>query len=68
MPSKEINSYLARFVQEAKRKDGKNYPASSVNNIVAAIQRYLRENGRPEINFYDKNDPTFDLLRKSIDA
>ena len=68
MPSKDINSYLARFVQEAKRRDGKNYPAGSVNNIVAAIQRHLRENGRPEINFYDKNDPTFDLLRKSVDA
>ena len=68
MPSNDINSYLARFVQEAKRRDGKNYPAGSVNNIVAAIQRYLRENGRPEINFYDKNDLTFDLLRKSVDA
>ena len=68
MPESVINDLLARFVQEVKRRDGKDYPASSLNNIVAAIQRYLRENGRPEVNFYDKNNPAYDLLRKSLDA
>ena len=68
MPDSDINKLMARFVQEVKRKDGKDYPPSSLNNIVAAIQRHLRENGRPEVNFYDKHSAAFDLLRKSLDA
>ena len=68
MEETDINSHMARFVQEVRRKDGKDYPASSLNNLVAAIQRYLRENGRPEVNFYDQRNPAFDLLRKSLDA
>ncbi len=68
MPVTDINNHMARFVQEVRRKDGKEYPASSLNNIVAAVQRHLRENKRPEINFYDQRNPIFDLLRKSLDA
>ncbi len=44
MPVTDINNHMARFVQEVRRKDGKEYPASSLNNIVAAVQRHLREN------------------------
>jgi len=29
---------------------------------VTAIQRHLRENGRPEVNFVNKFNPTYDLL------
>ena len=54
MEKSMMNDALARFVQEARRKDGKEYPASSLHNIVAAIQRYLRENGRPEVSFFDE--------------
>jgi hypothetical protein len=32
------------------------------------IQRYLRENNRPEINFMQKNSPVFPLFQKGIDA
>ena len=68
MPDNDINKLMARFVQEVKRKDGKDYPPSSLNNMVAAIQRHPRENGRPEVNFYDKHCAAFDLLRKSLNA
>ena len=68
MAETDINSHMARFVQEVRRKDGKDYPASLLNNLVAAIERYLRENGRPEVNFYDQRNLAFDLLRKSLDA
>jgi hypothetical protein len=68
MEASMMNELLARFVQEARRKDGKEYPASSLHNIVSAVQRHLRENGRPEISFFDEKSPTFDLLRKSLDA
>ena len=63
-----MNDALARFVQEARRKDGKEYPASSLHDIVAAIQRCMRENGCPEVSFFDEKSPSFDFLRKSLDA
>ena len=44
MEASQICSLMAKFVQEARRKDGQEYPASSLLNIVSAIQRYLREN------------------------
>ena len=43
MEEKKINILLAQFVQEATRKDGNEYPPGSLTNIVAAVQRYLRE-------------------------
>ena len=55
-------------MQEATRKAGKPYPPSSLYNIVCAIQRFLREKGRPEISFFDKKTSEFDFLRKSPDA
>ena len=63
-----MNTTLAKFVQETRRRDSKEYPATSLHNIVAAIQRHLRENGRPEISFFNENCPDFDMLRKSLDA
>ena len=36
--------------------------------LVAAVQRYLNENGRPEVRFFDERNPTFSLLRQSLDA
>ena len=59
MPDNDINTLMAQFVHEVKQRDGKEYPA---------IQRHLRESGRPEVNFYDKNNAAFDLLCKSLDA
>ena len=41
---------------------------SSLYNIVAAIQRFLREKSHPDIWFFDVKAPEFDLLRKSLDA
>ena len=63
-----MTNYLAKFIQEARRKDGQEYPAATLHNIMSAIQRHLREIGRPEISFFDEKSPTFDLLRKSLDA
>lgn len=68
MGENRINELMAHFVQEVRRKDGNEYPPGSLTSIVAAVQRYLRENGRPEVSFLDDKNPTYDLLRKSLDA
>lgn len=54
MPDKDIDNNMAHFVQEARRKDCKEYPASSLHNIVTGIQRFLREDGRPGVSFLTK--------------
>ena len=51
MDERKVNELMARFVQEVRRKDGKEYPPSSLNCFVSAVQRYLRENGRPAVCF-----------------
>ena len=68
MDETKVNELMARFVQEIRRKDGKEYPPSSLNCVVSAVQRYLRENGRPAVCFYDERNSTYDMLRKSLDA
>lgn len=65
---RQINELMAQFVQEVRRKDGKEYPPGSITSIVSAVQRFLRENGRPAVSFYDEKNDIYDLLRKSMDA
>ena len=53
MTATELNNYVARFVHEAVKQDGCTpYPPNSLYQIVVAIQRFLRENGRPEVCFF----------------
>lgn len=39
----ELNFWLSRFVVECRRDDGKPYPPNSLYNIMAGIQRFLRQ-------------------------
>jgi hypothetical protein len=68
MPVEVLNELMARFIQEVRKKDGSNYIPSTLMQLVAAVQRYLNENGRPEVRFFDERSPTFSLLRQSLDA
>ena len=68
MTATEINKYMAHFVQEARRQDGGEYPAGSLTNIVSSIQRFLRENGHPDVSFYDEKSVEYDQMRKSLGA
>ena len=53
MPVKVLNELMARFIQEVCKKDGSNYIPSTLMQLVAAVQLYLNENGRPEVRFFD---------------
>ena len=68
MDEKKLNEVMGRFVHEVRRKDGNEYPPSSLICIVSAVQRYLQENGRPAVCFYDDKNSTYDMLRKILDA
>lgn len=66
MTDTQLNSYISHFVHEAVKKDGLPYPPNSLYQLVVSIQRYLKENGRHEVLFFDQ--PVYDTLRKSLDA
>ena len=69
MTDKELNDHIACFVHEAVKKDGCTpYPPNSLYQIVASIQRHLEESGHPGVAFFNEESPTFDILRKSLDA
>ena len=44
------------------------YPPNTLVALANGIQRYPRENNRPEINFMQKNSPVFRLFQKGTDA
>ena len=37
-----LNFWLSRFVVEARREDGKPYPASTIQNIMTGLYRYSK--------------------------
>ena len=68
MSNNDIEEQLCRFVMEARRQDGDPYPPQTVYALITGLQRYLRAEGRRDISFLTKSDPTFSRLRLSLDA
>ena len=65
----KLNYWMARFITEVRRKDGTDYPPNTLTQITAGLQLHLREEcDRPGINLLKKDDTTFDLFLKSLDA
>ena len=61
-----LNFWLSRFVVEARREDGKPYPASTIQNIMAGLYRYSKNkapSGTIVHNFMNTCDSIFrDLM------
>jgi len=56
------------FVTEARRQDGGCYPPNSLFNVVAGVQRYLRNLPQfADVAFISKSSP-FSRLRKALDV
>jgi hypothetical protein len=60
MNSFELNYWLYWFIHEARSKDGKPYPPTTMQQLIAGIQRYIRDYyvkaGRIDIpNFWNVN-------------
>jgi hypothetical protein len=60
--------WLAKFVVEVRKKatKGECYPPNTLYQLCCALLRYLRNNGRPALNFFE--DPNFKHFQDSIDA
>ena len=68
MSLEELDEHLSQFVFETRRQDGNPYPPKTLYQLVCGLQRFLRENGRPEVAMFDEKNPTFDKSRKVLDA
>lgn len=52
--SEEMNYWLQRFIVEARRQDGKDYPPKSLYLISCGLLRFLRDKGVYDKNFLDE--------------
>ena len=59
---------LQRFVSEARRADGTNYPPKTIYQILCGLLRYSRENHSDPINFLDRKDTRFKKLHATCDV
>ena len=62
----QLNYWLTRFILEVRKRDGSQYPPNTIHHITAGIMRYLRWNGKPNIDLF--KDPEFREFRDSLDA
>lgn len=68
MDSTTMNYWLQRFIVEARRKDGNEYPPKSLYLIACGLLRYLRNKEVYDKNLLDESDTNFVPFRKVLDA
>ena len=62
-----MNSWLSRFVLEARKRNGEAYPGKSLYLICCGVLRHLRDYDS-QINFLDEKDFAFSSFRKVLDS
>nr|XP_019920759.2 uncharacterized protein KIAA1958 [Crassostrea gigas] len=68
MTTEQMSFWLGRFVMEARKRDGTEYPPRSIYLILCGLLRYLKDNGVYDKNFLDENNGEFTDFRKLVDA
>ena len=68
LSAEDLNNHLSNFIVEVNRQDGSPYPADTIYQLVAGIQRHLKENGRPELVILDPKNLDFVQTRQVLDA
>ena len=63
-----ISECLQRFVSEARRADGTNYPPKTIYQMLCGLLRYSRENQSDPANFLDRKDSRFKKLHATCDV
>ena len=66
MDTSTLQHWLTYFILEVRKQNGSEYPPNTLHHLVCGIMRYLRQNGRPEIDFF--KDASFADFRASLDA
>ena len=66
---KEVDYWLARFILEARRGDGKPYPANNLYNIATGLLKHFKDDlKRFHLNILAKNDANFSSFRNAFDS
>ena len=68
LEAEDLNNHLCNFIMEANKQDGSNYPPNTLYQIIAGIQRHLKENSRPEMTILDPKNLKFIKARQVLDA
>ncbi|XP_033754046.1 uncharacterized protein LOC117337262 [Pecten maximus] len=68
MTGENLNFYLGRFIVEARKRDGTEFPSKSLYLITCGLLRYLRDNDVNDKNILDANDHRFAEFRKILDS
>lgn len=63
-----LNYWLPRFVNEARKADGSPYPPRTINQILAALQRYMLGENHLLPRFLNRHDATFRPIHNACDA
>ena len=63
-----LQDLLPKFVLETRRQDSTPYPPNTLVQLVAGLQRHLRESGRPGMSILNEKDPTFARAHIALDA
>ena len=50
-----MNHWLSYFIAEARREDGKSYPATTLYQLLAGLLRYAHSKNKECPNFLDKD-------------
>ena len=64
----ELCRVLSLFVVEARKQDGKPYPAKTLYHLLAGILRYMRDVDPKAPNFLDQKDGDFKKLHGTMDT
>lgn len=64
----ELNYWMSNMVVEVRKKKepGSVYPPNSLYQLCCGLQRFLRDNGWPELNLF--TEPTFKHFQDCLDA
>ena len=65
----ELGHWLARFVLEVRRKDGKEYPFRTLYDLCTGLQRVLREtNEMCDVHIFEEKDINFKKFVGALDS
>ena len=62
-----VCKYMRYFVLEARARDGKKYPPTTIRSILSGLNRIYKESKAP-FSIFDKANPAFRELHLTLDT
>ena len=66
MSDDHLDHFLARFVAEVRKVDGKEYPEKTIYEMINSIQTYLRVECKRNLTLIDKSSCVFRKLNSAL--